>query len=66
MIVSDIQIQIVLNSIRVGKLFLILAHIKADDVAKVKKCSCHTSIPNIKPGIRIAALDIQAVNSIML
>jgi hypothetical protein len=56
----------VLNNIRVGKLFLILAHIKADDVAKVMKCNCHTSIPNTNPGIIIAALDIQAAASIIL
>jgi hypothetical protein len=66
MIVNDMQIQIVLNTTKVGKLFLILAHIKADDVVKVKKCNHHISIPNISPGIIIRALAIQAHNSIIL
>jgi hypothetical protein len=56
----------VLNRIIVGKLFLILAHIKADDVVNVKKCNHHTSTPNISPGIIMAALDIQAAASIVL
>jgi hypothetical protein len=64
--VNEIQIQIVLNTIKVGKLFLILAHIKADDVISVRKCNHHISIPNINPGTIIKALAIQAQNSIIL
>jgi hypothetical protein len=64
--VNEIQIQIVLNTINVGKLFLILAQIKADDVASVKKCNHHNSTPNTSPGMMMAALAIQAHSSIML
>jgi hypothetical protein len=66
MIASDIHIQIVLKAIKVGRLFLILAHIKADEVVKVKKCNHHISTPNIKPGIRITALASHAAASILL
>jgi hypothetical protein len=66
MIVSDIQIHIVLNKINVGNDFLIDAQIKADDVANVKKCIYHHSIPNINPGIIIIALAIHAAASIIL
>jgi hypothetical protein len=66
MIVSDIQIHIVLNKINVGNDFLIDAQINADDVANVKKCIYHNSIPNINPGIIITAFAIQADNSIIL
>jgi hypothetical protein len=66
MIVSDIQIHIVLNKINVGNDFLIDAQINADDVANVKKCIYHNSIPNINPGIMITAFAIQADNSIIL
>jgi hypothetical protein len=66
MIVSDIQIHIVLNKINVGNDFLIDAQINADDVANVKKCIYHNSIPNINPGIMIIAFAIQADNSIIL
>jgi hypothetical protein len=66
MIVSDMQIHIVLNKINVGNDFLIDAQINADDVANVKKCIYHNSIPNINPGIMIIAFAIQADNSIIL
>ena len=66
MIVSDIQIHIVLNKINVGNDFLIDAQINADDVANVKKCIYHISIPNINPGMMITAFAIQADNSIIL
>jgi hypothetical protein len=66
MMVSDIQIHIVLNRINVGKSFLIDAQINNEDVTNVKKCIYHNSIPNIKPGIMIIALAIQAQNSIVL
>jgi hypothetical protein len=66
MIVSDMQIHIVLNKINVGNDFLIDAQINADDVANVKKCIYHNSIPNINPGMMIIALAIQADNSIIL
>jgi Cu/Ag efflux protein CusF len=66
MIVSDIQIHIVLNKINVGNDFLIDAQIRADDVANVKKCIYHNSIPNINPGTMIIAFAIQADNSIIL
>jgi Cu/Ag efflux protein CusF len=66
MIVSDIQIHIVLNKINVGNDFLIDAQINADDVANVKKCMYHNSIPNINPGMMIIAFAIQAAASIVL
>jgi hypothetical protein len=66
MIVSDIQIHIVLNRIRVGRDFLIDAQINKEDVNRVRKCIYHSSIPNIRPGIMIIALAIQAANSIIL
>jgi hypothetical protein len=66
MIVSDIQIHIVLNKINVGNDFFIDAQINADDVANVKKCIYHNSIPNINPGMIITAFAIQADNSIIL
>jgi hypothetical protein len=66
MIVKEIQIQIVLNKINVGNDFLIDAQINADDVANVKKCIYHNSIPNISPGIIMIALAIQAAASIIL
>jgi hypothetical protein len=65
-IVNDMIIHNVLNTINVGKDFLILAHINSEDVSKVKKCIYHNSIPNIKPGTIIIALAIQAANSIVL
>jgi Cu/Ag efflux protein CusF len=66
MIVSDIQIHIVLNKINVGNDFFIDAQIKADDVANVKKCIYHNSIPNINPGTMIIAFAIHEQNSIVL
>ncbi len=66
MIVSDIQIHIVLNRIRVGRDFFIDAQINREDVNRVRKCIYHNSIPNIRPGIIIIALAIQAANSIIL
>lgn len=66
MTVSEMQIHIVLNKISVGKLFRILAQISADDVARVRKCIYHNSIPNNKPGIMIIAFAIQLQNSIVL
>jgi hypothetical protein len=66
MIVSDMQIHIVLNKINVGNDFFIDAQINADDVANVKKCIYHNSIPNINPGMIITAFAIQADNSIIL
>jgi hypothetical protein len=65
-IVSDITIQIVLNTINVGKDFLILAHINKDDVIKVMKWKYQISIPNIKPGTIIIAFAIHDANSIIL
>jgi hypothetical protein len=65
-IVSDIIIHNVLNTISVGNDFLILAQINNDDVSNVKKCIYQSSTPNIKPGTIIIALAIQAANSIML
>jgi hypothetical protein len=65
-IVKDINIQIVLNVISVGNDFLILAQISEDDVANVKKCNCHISIPYSKPGNMITAFAIQAQNSMVL
>jgi hypothetical protein len=66
MIVNEIQIHIVLNKINVGNDLRIDAQINADDVASVKKCIYHNSIPNINPGIIITAFAIQADNSIIL
>jgi hypothetical protein len=64
--VREMQIHIVLKRISVGKLFLILAQISADDVARVKKCIYHNSTPNTKPGTMMIALAIQLQNSIVL
>lgn len=66
MIVNDITIHSVLNTINVGNDFLILAQINNDDVSKVKKCMYHNSIPNTKPGTMIIAFAIHAANSIVL
>jgi hypothetical protein len=66
MIVKEIQIQIVLNKINVGNDFLIDAQINAEEVANVKKCIYHNSMPNIRPGIMITAFAIQADNSMIL
>ena len=66
MIDSDIIIQIVLNTIKVGNDFLILAQIKSDDVVSVKKCNHHISIPKINPGTIMSAFAIHAANSIIL
>lgn len=65
-IVKEINIQRVLNTINVGNDFFILAHINSDDVIKVIKCIYHNSTPNINPGTIIIALAIQAQNSIIL
>lgn len=64
--VKDIINQSVLNIIRVGKDFLILAHINNEDVSRVIKCNHHTSTPKTKLGIMMAALAIQAESSIIL
>jgi hypothetical protein len=66
MIVKEIQIQIVLNKTNVGNDFLIDAQINADDVANVKKCIYHNSIPNINPGTIIIAFAIHDINSMIL
>jgi len=60
------QIHMVLNNINVGNDFLIDAQIKAEEVANVKKCIYHNSMPNISPGIMIIALANHAANSIIL
>ena len=65
-IVNEITIQIVLNTISVGSDFFILAQINNDDVKRVKKCNHQISFPNTKPGIMMAALAIHAENSITL
>lgn len=65
-IVNEIHIHNVLNKINVGKDFFILAQINNADVISVKKCNCHISTPNTRPGIIIAALVVQAQNSIIL
>jgi Cu/Ag efflux protein CusF len=66
MIVNEMQIHIVLNKINVGNDFLIDAQINEDDVANVKKCIYHNSIPNINPGTMIIAFAIHEQNSIVL
>jgi hypothetical protein len=66
MIVKEIQIHIVLNKINVGSDFRIDAQINADDVANVRKCIYHNSIPNINPGIIMIAFAIQAAASMIL
>jgi hypothetical protein len=66
MIVKEIQIQIVLNKINVGSDFFIDAQINVDDVANVRKCIYHNSIPNINPGTIIIAFAIHDANSIVL
>lgn len=65
-IVNDIIIQMVLNTIKVGNDFLILAQINNEEVIDVKKCMYHNSIPNIKPGTIIIAFAIHDANSIVL
>jgi|LakMenE01Jun11ns_1017448.scaffolds.fasta_scaffold9616655_1 hypothetical protein len=65
-IVNDMIIHNVLNTINVGSDFLILAQINSEDVANVKKCMYHNSTPNIKPGTIIIALAIHEENSIVL
>jgi hypothetical protein len=65
-IVKEMIIHIVLNTINVGKDFFILAQINNEDVSNVKKCMYQISIPNIKPGTMIIAFAIQAANSIVL
>jgi hypothetical protein len=65
-IVKDMIIHIVLNTINVGSDFFILAHINNDEVIKVMKCNHHISTPNINPGMMIAAFAIQAESSITL
>lgn len=65
-IVNEMIIHIVLNTISVGNDFFMLAQINNDDVVSVKKCNHHISIPNIKPGTMITALAIHAANSITL
>jgi hypothetical protein len=65
-IVKEIMIQTVLKTINVGNDFLMLAHISNDDVVSVKKCNHQISLPKTRPGTIIAALDIQAANSIVL
>jgi hypothetical protein len=65
-IVNEIIIHNVLKTIKVGRDFLILDQIKRDDVKRVKKCNHHISLPKTNPGTMIAALAIQAVNSIVL
>lgn len=65
-IVKEMTIHKVLKTINVGRDFLILAQINNDEVSNVKKCNCHISLPNTKPGTIIAALAIHAANSIKL
>jgi len=65
-IVKEIIIHKVLKIISVGSDFFMLAQIKSDEVNKVKKCNHHISFPKTKPGIIIAALAIQAENSVTL
>jgi hypothetical protein len=61
-----IQVQIVLNPTSVGKNFLLLAHISAKLVAKVKKYKYQRLIPKINPGIIITAFAAQLMNSTVL
>ena len=65
-IVNDMIIHNVLNTINVGNDFLILAQINNEEVSSVRKCIYHNSIPNIKPGTMMIALAIQEANSIVL
>lgn len=65
-IVKEIIIHNVLKTIRVGNDLRILAHINKDDVNNVIKCNHHISLPNTNPGTMMAALAIQAHNSIVL
>ena len=52
---QEIHIQSVLKPTRVGSNFLLLAQIKDNDVASVKKYNHHSWIPKINPGIMITA-----------
>jgi len=64
--VREMQIQIVLKRIRVGRFFFIEAQISREEVARVRKWKYHSSIPNTNPGTIIMALAIQLQNSIIL
>lgn len=66
MMVSEMMIQSVLNTMRVGRDFFILAQISSEDVTSVTKCNHQISIPKISPGTMTMALAIQAENSITL
>jgi hypothetical protein len=56
----------VLNPTRVGKSFLLLAHIRDRLVMSAIKYSCQMLLPNIRAGIIIIALAIQLAASIIL
>jgi hypothetical protein len=64
--VIEIIIHKVLNTINVGRDFLILAQINRLDVNNVRKCIYHNSTPKISPGTIIIAFAIHAANSIIL
>jgi hypothetical protein len=63
---QDIHVHMVLKPTRVGSSFFSLAHIKVNDVIRVKKYSHHMEMPKIKPGTMIQALAAHEANSTIL
>jgi len=66
MIVREMQIQMVLKSISVGRLFFIEAQISKEEVRRVRKWRYQSSIPKTSPDTMIIALAIQLQNSMIL
>jgi hypothetical protein len=55
-----------LNPIRVGSNFLLLAQMRDSEVARVKKYNHQSWIPKISPGMMITAFAAQLANSTVL
>ena len=66
MTIIDMNIQMVLNPIKVGKTLRYDAQTKVADVNRVKKYSHHRLMPNIKPGTMMMALVNHDRNSTVL
>jgi hypothetical protein len=56
----------VLNPTKVGRSFLLLAHINVKLVNSVRKNSHHIEMPKISPGTMIMAFAAQEANSTIL
>ena len=61
-----IHTHMVLNPTKVGKSFLLDAHISVRLVSNVRKNNHHIDTPKINPGIMITALAAQLANSTWL